>query len=170
MEPLYRLTFRYSQEWNAAPPDDSPPAGGFFFIAEGRCTGAVVGRFLVANHLLQPAGGKFLPDLQGMIETEDGATIVLDLRWQGRADPPGPRQQVVVAVTHTSDDPRYTDLNDSLSVGCGEVRRLSAAITELVIDVSELIWEPIDISGSGAPDDRAASAGVRPFQEQRRQL
>jgi hypothetical protein len=49
----------------------------------------------------------------------------------------------VVTVTHMSDHPRYTWMNDSLSVGCGEVRRLSDEDTELVIDVRELIWEPI---------------------------
>ena len=81
--------------------------------------------------------------MQGVIETDDGATIVLDARGYGRAYPVGARQ-VVVAVTHVSEDPRYTHLNDSLSVGCGEVRRLSDDETELVVDVSELIWEPIE--------------------------
>ena len=47
-------------------------------------------------------------------------------------------------MTHVSDDPRYTWLNDTLAVGCGEVRRLSDEETELVIDVSELIWEPLE--------------------------
>ena len=67
----------------------------------------------------------------------------VDMRGYGRAYPLGARQ-VVVAVTHVSDNPLYTRLNDSLSVGCGEVRRLSDEETELVIDVGELIWEPID--------------------------
>lgn len=78
-----------------------------------------------------------------IIDTEDGATIVLDMRGHGRAYPPGARQ-VVVAVTHVSDHPGYTRLNDSLSVGCGEVPRNSEDETELVIDVGELIWEPIE--------------------------
>jgi hypothetical protein len=61
----------------------------------------------------------------------------------GRAYPLGARQ-VVVAVTHVSHHPRYTRLNDRLAVGCGEVRRLSDDETELVIDVRELICEPIE--------------------------
>ena len=51
---------------------------------------------------------------------------------------------VDVAVTRLSDDPRYVHLNDALAVGCGEVRRLSDEETELVIDVRELVWEPLD--------------------------
>ena len=142
LEPLYRLTFRYTAEWGVAM-DDSSPAGAFFFIAEGRCSGDVVGRFRAANHPLRRADGTYVPDLQGVIETEDGATIILDMRGYGRAYPLGARQ-VVASLTHVSDHPGYTRLNDSLSVGCGEVRRLSDEETELVIDVRELIWEPIE--------------------------
>jgi hypothetical protein len=143
LEPLYRLTFRYTEEWGVATGDDTSPAGLFFFIAEGRCSGTVAGRFRAANHPQRRADGTFLPDLHGIIDTDDGATIVLDMRGYGRAYPIGARQ-VVVALTHVSDHPRYSRLNDSLSVGCGEVRRLSDDHTELVIDVTELIWEPID--------------------------
>lgn len=141
--PLYRLTFRYTEEWGVATDDDTSPAGLYFFIAEGRCTGTIVGRFRAANHPLRRADGTFLPDLQGIIDTEDGATIVVDIRGYGRAYPVGARQ-VVVALTHVSDHPHYRHLNDSMSVGCGEVRRLSDDDTELVIDVRELIWEPIE--------------------------
>ena len=143
LEPLYRVTFRYTEEWGIALGDAGSPAGVFFFVAEGRCTGRVAGRFRAANHPLRRADGTFVPDLQGIIETDDGATIFLDMRGYGRAYPVGARQ-IVVAVTHVSDHPRYTRLNDGLSVGCGEVRRLSADQTELVIDIRELIWEPMD--------------------------
>ena len=141
LEPLYRLTFRYTEEWGVATGDDTSLAGIFFFIAEGRCSGSVVGRFRAANHPLRRADGTFLPDLQGVVDTEDGATIVLDMRGYGRAYPWVPAG--VVAVTHVSDHPRYTRLNDSCRWG-GEVRRLSDDETELVIDVGELIWEPIE--------------------------
>ena len=143
MEPLYRLTFRYPEEWGVGMGDDTSPAGVCFFIAEGRCSGNVVGRFRAANHPLRRADGTFLPDLQGIIDTQDGATIVLDMHGYGRAYPLGARQ-VVVDLTHVSDHPRYTRLDDSLSVGCGEVRWLSDDETELAIDVREPIWEPIE--------------------------
>jgi hypothetical protein len=147
LEPLYRLTFRYTEEWGVSMGDGPSLAGAFFFIAEGRCSGTVVGRFRAANHPLRRADGTFVPDLQGVIDTDDGATIILDMRGYGRAYPVGARQ-VVVAVTHLSDDARYARMNDSLSVGCGEVRRLSEDETELVIDVNELIWEPMRVESS----------------------
>lgn len=143
LEPLYRLTFRYPEEWGVGLDGPDSPAGAYFFVAEGRAAGAVTGRFRAANHPLRRTDGTFLPDLHGVIETDDGATVVLDMHGYGRAYPIGARQ-IVVAITQVSDDPRYARLNDSLAVGCGEVRRLSDDETELVIDVQELIWEPID--------------------------
>jgi hypothetical protein len=143
LEPLYRLTFNYSEEWGVGIGDEGSPAGMYFFIAEGRCSGAITGRFRAANHPLRRADGTFLPDLQGVIETDDGATIIVDVRGYGRAYPIGARQ-IVSSLLHVSDDPRYSRLNDTVSVGCGEVRRLADDNTELVVDVQELIWEPID--------------------------
>ena len=143
LEPMYLLKFRYSEEWGVGIDEDASPAGHYFFIAEGRCDGSIAGRFRAANHPLRRADGTFVPDLHGVIETEDGATIVLDMRGYGRAYPLGARQ-VVVSLTHVSDDPRYSHLNDRLAVGCGEVRTLSDAETELVIDVQELVWEDLD--------------------------
>ncbi len=107
-------------------------------------SGRIEGRFRAANHPLRRTDGTFVPDLQGVIETDDGATIVLDMRGYGRAYPVGARQ-VLVSLTHVSDDPRYSDLNDALSVGCGEVRRLADDETELVIDVHEVVWEPLSV-------------------------
>jgi hypothetical protein len=143
LEPMYLMRFRYPEEWGVGIDDDSSPAGHYFFIAEGRCSGMISGRFRAANHPLRRTDGTFVPDLQGVIETDDQATIVLDMRGYGRAYPVGARQ-VVVSLTHVSDDLRYSHLNDRLSVGCGEVRRLDDGSTELVIDVQELVWEPLD--------------------------
>jgi hypothetical protein len=148
LQPLYRLTFRYTEEWGVTLGDSPSLAGAYFFIAEGRCSGNLVGRFRAANHPLRRDDGTFLPNCQGIIDTEDGATIVVEMRGYGRAYPVGARQ-VVVAVTHVSDDPRYSRLNDSLAVGCGEVRRLPDDDAELVIDVSELVWEPMAESAPG---------------------
>jgi hypothetical protein len=59
----------------------------------------------------------------------------------GRAYPVG-RRQIVVSRTHLSDDERYTWLNDTLSVGVGEVRAQDGP-PQLVIERAELAWEPI---------------------------
>ena len=96
-----------------------------------------------------------MPDFQGVIEAEDGATILFDIRGFGRAYPPG-RRQIVSTASHLSDDERYRWLNDTVCVAAGEVRTRtgeteSAAggkvtirpTVELVLDVAELVWEPI---------------------------
>jgi hypothetical protein len=84
----------------------------------------------------------FLPDFQGVIETDDGAEVLFDYRGYGRAYPAG-RRQIVTSATHVSKDERYRWLNDSLRVGVGEVRSQEDGPTELSIEWSEVVWEPI---------------------------
>ena len=72
LEPLYRVRFSYSDGWGA---DLAGPDNGecqFFFFAEGRCEGRIAGRFKGANHPYRRSDGTFLPDFQGVIETDDG--------------------------------------------------------------------------------------------------
>jgi len=114
-----------------------------FFLAEGRCEGRISGRFWGANHPYRRGDGTFMPDFQGVIETDDGAEVLFDYRGYGRAYPVG-RRQIVTSATHLSDDERYRWLNDSLSVGVGEVRSQENGPTELIVDWSELVWEPLE--------------------------
>ncbi len=114
----------------------------FFFLAQGRCEGRISGRFRGANHPNRRGDGTFLPDFQGVIETDDGAELLFDYRGYGRAYPVG-RRQIVATGTHLSEDERYRWLNDSLSLGVGEVRSQEDAPTELIIEWTELVWEPI---------------------------
>jgi hypothetical protein len=111
-------------------------------LAEGRCEGRISGLFRGANHPHRRSDGTFLPNFQGVIETDDGAEILFDYRGYGRAYPVG-RRQIVVSATHLSEDERYCWLNDSLSVGVGEVRSQQDGTTELVVEWAELVWEPI---------------------------
>jgi len=79
-------------------------------------------------------------------ETDDGATIMFEWHGYGRAYPAG-RRQIVGAVFHLSDHERYRRLNDVVCVCVGEVRRPANPVQtepDLVIDVAELLWEPID--------------------------
>jgi hypothetical protein len=127
LEPLYRLTFRYPESFRAG--DER------LLVAEGRAEGRVSGRFRGANRARQRADGTYLPTLSAAIETDDGAQILLALTGHGapRAEPQG---RVVAAVVHTAEGD-YAWLNDVLGVVAGEVRD-----REVVLDVSELVWEP----------------------------
>ena len=95
-----------------------------------------------ANHPHCRSDGTVLPDFQGVIETDDGAVVLFDYRGYGRAYPEG-RRQIVASGIHLSDDERYHWLNDTLSVGVGEVRSQLDGATELVVEWAELVWEPI---------------------------
>ncbi|WP_426564106.1 hypothetical protein ACPPVT_22000 [Angustibacter sp. McL0619] len=143
LEPLYRLRFTYPQGWSVA------LDGGWeqhLYLAEGLCEGLINGRFRGANYpQRRTPQGSFCPDLRGVIETDDGDTILLELHGYGRPYPPG-RRQIVGFVSHLCDNERYRRLNDSVCACVGEVRAAvdpDGASPDLLIDVAELIWEPI---------------------------
>lgn len=140
LEPLYRLTFGYTQSWSASLGPDSDEAQ-HFFLAEGRAAGVLSGRFVAANAPHQRSDRTFQPDLRGVIETENGESVLVNMTGYGRAYPLG-RRQIVGTAMHVSDAEAFLRLNDAVCPLVGEVRTLSDRV-ELVIDVAELIWEPV---------------------------
>jgi hypothetical protein len=142
LRPLYRVRFRYPHGWSVELAENGNAEAQYFFLAEGTCEGRLEGRFRGANHPRRRGDGTFLPDFQGIIETEDGAVVYFDYQGYGRAYPVG-RRQIVSSATHLSSDERYRWLNDAVCVGTGEVRSLDGGSMELVLDVMELIWQPI---------------------------
>jgi hypothetical protein len=142
LEPLYRIRFTYPESWMVG------LEGGWeqhLFLAEGRCEGWISGRFRGANFPRRRGAGPFRPDFRAVIEADDGATIMFELHGYGRAYPPG-RRQIVGAVFHLSDAEQYDRLNDVVCVCVGEVRAPAdpgQREPDLVLDVAELIWEPI---------------------------
>ena len=143
LEPLYRIRFTYQEGWSI------DLEGGWeqhFYIAEGRCEGSIQGRFRGANFpRREGSSGPFRPDFRAVIETDDDAAIMFEWHGYGRAYPPG-RREIVGAVFHLSDSERYRRLNDVVCVCVGEVRRPvepGQQEPDLVVDVAELVWEPI---------------------------
>ena len=130
LEPLYRLVFRYPEPFRAR--DE------LLLLAEGRCLGRVEGRFRGANRARRQADGTYVPDLHGAIETQDGATILLHLTGRGlpEAEPVG---RVIAAIVHVCDDLRYGWHDGAVCAVAGEVRDGR----EIVLDVAELVWEPL---------------------------
>jgi hypothetical protein len=142
LKPLYRARFTYPEEWSVKLGAADSLEGQFFFIAEGLCTGRIAGRLRGANHPLRRGDGAFQPDFQGVIETDDGATVYFDVRGYGRTYPAG-RRQIVGTAIHLSDHEHYRWLNDVVCVTTGEVRSRPDLPTELVIDVAEVVWQPL---------------------------
>ena len=130
LEPLYRLVFRYPEPFRAREE--------LLLLAEGRCEGRLSGRFRGANRAHREADGTYVPDLHGAIATDDGATILLHLTGRGlpSAEPVG---RVVACITHVCDDERYAWLDGAVCAVAGEVR----GGREIVLDVAELVWEPL---------------------------
>lgn len=143
LQPLYRVRLTYPESWHVVLTGPRGAEGHHLFMAEGRCEGRISGRFRALNHPRSRTDGVFTPDLQGVIETDDGATILLDHRGYGRTYPAG-RRQVVATGTHLCGDDRYRWLNDVVCVGAGEVRETPEGETEIVIDIAELLWEPLE--------------------------
>jgi hypothetical protein len=131
LEPLYRVTFRYPEAYRAAEE--------LLLIAQGRVEGRVAGRFRGANRARRRPDGSFLPELNGAISTADGATVLVRLTGYGHPEQE-PAGRVLAAITHTCDDDRYAWLDGVLGVVAGEVR----GGREIVLDVAELVWEPLD--------------------------
>jgi hypothetical protein len=143
LEPLYRVRFHYPEAWFVELEGVRGTESEHFFIAEGRCEGRLAGRFRGANHPHRRTDETYLPDFQGVIETDDGADVMFDYRGYGRTHPQDARQ-VVGFATHVASDERYRWLNDVVCAIGGEVRpREDAGGMEIVLDVAELVWEPL---------------------------
>lgn len=103
-------------------------------------------------------------NIQGFIETNDSALIMLDYQGYGRStdrsqelykqamaanEKTSRRRQVVGFAKHVTDNERYLWLNDAVCAISGEVRaplevprdQIKQPDVILVFDVSEVIWE-----------------------------
>jgi hypothetical protein len=129
LEPLYRIRWDTPEAWSIE--------GQSFFLAEGRCEGGVVGRFRAANFPRSRPDGTLLPDFRGVVETDDGAVLMITLQGFLRTERQG-RRALVGSMAHLSDDDRYSHLNDAVCVVGGEV-----GPSGVVVEVAELVWEPL---------------------------
>ena len=128
--------------------------------AEGRITG----RFRGSNHPHRRTDETFAMNIQGFIETDDSALIMLDYQGYGRSSDrsqelyklipntnPATKfpRQVVGFAKHTTDSEKHRWLNDAVCAVAGEVRvpmeippeKLKQADVKLVFSVAEVIWE-----------------------------
>jgi len=129
LAPLYRVEFSYTERYPIAGAD-----AGSIFVAEGRCEGALTGRFRGLNHPRLRPDNVYLPNFQGVIETDDGAKIAFDYRGYGRPRDYG--REVVGTAFHSTGDDRYGRLNDAVAVISGEARD-----RRITLEVAELVWE-----------------------------
>ena len=141
LEPLYRASWTTPESWSVKLEGAAGTEGRMFLIAEGRAEGRLSARFRAANFPRLRTDGTLVPDFRGVLETDDGATILFALQGYARVGAGGMRE-LVGSLTHVADDERYRWLNDRLCAIAGEVRPNEDGF-EVVVDVSELVWEPI---------------------------
>jgi len=142
LEPFYRVTFTTPESWSVELEGDTGTEGQNFLIAEGRTEGRLSARYRAANFPRRRTDGALVPEFRGVLETDDGATILFE--WQGlaRLTDSGMRQ-LLGSITHLSDDERYRWLNDRVCALAGEVRPREGGGFDVVLDIAEMIWEPV---------------------------
>lgn len=142
LEPLYRARWTTPEAYSVELAGETGTEGRSFFIAEGRTEGRLSARLRAANAPRRRVDGTLTPDFHGVLETDDGATILFD--WQGLARiGEGGMRELVGSITHETGDERYAWLNDRVSALAGEVRPDGDGGFEVVIEVSDIVWEPV---------------------------
>jgi hypothetical protein len=113
-------------------------------IAQGRCEGQIAASLRAMNFPRSRADDTLLPDFRGVLQTDDGATILFTWTGFGTTSQDGVRR-LVGAVTHISDDARYRRLNTVLCPLVGTVHpRAEGSGFDVVLEVAELVWEAPD--------------------------
>jgi len=96
-----------------------------------------------ANYPGHRTDGIVTPDFRGVLETDDGAVILIEWNGFARSGADGVRE-LVGRMTHLTDDARYSTLNDRQCAVAGEVRpKADGSGFDVVIEVAELVWEPL---------------------------
>ena len=142
LEPLYRCTFAPTESWHVELNGGGGTEGQGFLLVEGRAEGRLSARLRAANYPRQRTDGTLTPEFHGVLETEDRATILFAWRGYGVA-PEGGSRRLLGSITHLSDDDRYRWLNEVMCVLAGEVRPRDGGAFDVVLEVSELVWEPV---------------------------
>jgi len=163
LEPLYTIRFFYPDGWQINLTGKKGTEEDHFYFAEGKRDGRISGRFRGSNHPHRRTDETFVMSLQGFIETDDFALIMLDYQGYGRSSDRSQelyklipksnpstkfRRQVVGFAKHATDSEKYRWLNDAVCAVAGEVRvpmelpagTLKQADVKLVLSVAEVIW------------------------------
>jgi hypothetical protein len=85
LEPLYTIRFFYPEGWSVDLAGKKGTEEDHFYFAEGSCEGKVTGRFRGSNHPHRRTDETYRMNIQGFIETNDSALIMLDYQGYGRS-------------------------------------------------------------------------------------
>lgn len=147
------------ESWSVRLDGENGSEGQSFLIAEGRSTGRLSARYRGANFPRRRTDGTLTPDFRGVLEADDGPVILITWSGFARSGADGVHE-LVGRLTHVTDDTRYTWLNDRQYAVGGEVRpKAGGDGFDVVIEVAELVWEPLSQSDTDSagwvPAERA---------------
>jgi hypothetical protein len=142
LDPLYRASWTTPEAYSVEIVGATGTEGRSFFLAEGRTEGRLSARLRAANFPRRRVDGALTPDFHGVLETDDGATVLFSWRGLARLTSSGTRE-LVGSITHETGDERYAWLNDRVCALAGEVLPDGEDGSRVEVEVSEIVWEPV---------------------------
>ena len=142
LEPLSIFHWSYEKDarieapgYALVSPYDSEEGIGY---GEGRGTaaGKIEGAVVWSNYPRRRTAGRMLPDVRGLVRTDDGASILFELRGRTIFEGDQPGRQNLVGWFESADE-RYRWLNDVVCIAEGHITaagmeiRIYAGIHEL---------------------------------------
>jgi hypothetical protein len=127
LEPLCTFDWTYDEDVRLPAPGYvmvSPydgKEGGAYGEGRGSCAGRIAGTVVWSNFPHRRSDGRMLPDARGLITTDDGASILFELRGRtvfAEGEPAG-RQHLV--GWFEAEDERYLWLNDTVCIAEGRI-------------------------------------------------
>jgi Protein of unknown function (DUF3237) len=142
LEPLYRVRFTTPERWSVELSGPHGTEAQNLLFAHGRCEGQVAGTLRAANFPRRRVDDALLPDFRGVVETDDGATILFEWSGVGTTAEDGVRR-LVGSISHVTGDERYRALNDTIGTVAGVVEpRAEGTGFDVVLEIARLVWEP----------------------------
>ncbi len=91
LKPLYRLRMTFADRWSVGVVGEAGREDQVLTLAEGRAEGDLKGRFRATDYPRRRTDGTVLTNLHGVLETDDGAAVLVECHGFGRTPPVAPQ-------------------------------------------------------------------------------
>lgn len=143
LEYLYRMHMYYTKTWFVELEAENGIEGQFYGILEGTVEGEkITGKFHIANYPRRRTDKTFLPDAFGALETDEGATIMLNLNGVSSYPDPEETPHVLFGIQHFTGADNYLWLNQAYCVAVGEMLPADNGTVKFIYDIAKVKWEP----------------------------
>lgn len=121
--PMFDMTFRYTELTMVNPiKGEKGSEGKFWGLAEGEVVGERIrGKFKCCNHPRHRPDNVNVPDVHGVISTDDGETVYFEMHGYGIAHEG--RRAVRTTMTFRTASERYAWLNTAIAAQEGAFRK-----------------------------------------------